>query len=89
MRPYIEAIIGQPRIIMLHDNVTGQGNTATFEVKAFRGIVILDLDLTGPLAQRSIVIQECPVVCPTAIGGGNQRGTSDFIYAPARLRKIR
>jgi hypothetical protein len=89
MKEEIGQILGQPRIIPLHARVTGQGNTAWFEVVAFVGITILDFELTGALSDRYIKIQPCYTSDGTAIGGGNDGVTSQFVYVPPRLRKAR
>lgn len=81
----LEQILGQPRIVPLHAQVTGQGNNAWFEVVAFVGIVVLDIRLTGALDSRFVQIQPEFVVDGTAIGGGN-RNDSLFVFRPPRLK---
>ena len=67
----------------------GNGNNAMFTIVQFVGVTILDADLTGALRNKYVVIQPCIVCTPTAVGGGQNGGTSRFIHTPPRLRKVR
>jgi hypothetical protein len=89
MRPYIDNIEGHRRIIPLHSETVGQGNTAYFKVVAFAGVEILKNQLNGPLHERHILIRPIEVIDGTVIGGGEDKKTSHFIAGRARLRKIR
>ncbi len=85
MASAIEDILDQPRIIMLHEEVTGQGNTAMFKVVCFVGIKITDFRLTGALRQRHITFEPNGVQCDWAVGGGQAGVTANFVYGPMTL----
>ena len=85
MKDELESIIGQPRIIPLYDTVSGNGNNSVFVIKAFVGITILKVKLTGALSKKHVLIQPCTVVDGTAVGGGQNNVTSSFVYTPLRL----
>src|SRR5207245_10238453 len=58
MKDAIAAIRGQPRIIPLYrPPVVGSGNDAEYAIVGFAGVVVLDVNMTGPLASKQITIQ--------------------------------
>jgi Flp pilus assembly protein TadG len=82
----VQSIVGQPRSIPLYDQVAGQGNGATFYVVGFAGVRVVDVDLTGALANKHITIQPALVVDDAAkTGTGPQQST--FIYQPVHLTR--
>jgi hypothetical protein len=83
------AIRGQPRILPLHWKATGNGNNAQFRIVKFVGVTILDVKLTGALVDKTIVIQPCYTTDGTAIGGGMDGETSEYMFKPPRLRQIK
>lgn len=83
------AIRGQPRILPIHWKATGNGNNAQFRVVKFVGVTILDVNLTGALKNKYVKIQPCYVTDGTAIGGGVDGESSEFMYKPPRLRQIK
>lgn len=80
----LESIIGQPRIVPLYSNISGNGNRADYLIVGFGGIVITDVQMTG--SNKSVTFQPEYVVDPTAIAG-NGAGTSDFVYRPMMLAR--
>jgi hypothetical protein len=84
-RSALEDIRGQPRIIPLYQApVTGNGNNARFRIVGFAGVVILDVQLTGP--RKALTIQPEFVTDATAYGGATSSVTS-FVYRPLRLTR--
>ena len=84
----LTAIKGQPRIIPLYGTVSGNGNNARFTIVGFAGVTILDVQLTGPLRDRSITIQPAFVIDRSAVDSGEDGLTSRFIRSPVSLRGI-
>ncbi len=84
----LAAIIGQPRILPLHATMRGTGDTAYFDIVAFVGVTILDVQLTGSMNSKYVKLQSCYTVDGTAVGGGADGTTSRFIRTPPRLRKV-
>ncbi len=85
----LEQIIGQPRILPIHWKAIGNGNNAWFRVVKFVGVTIVDVKLTGALRDKYIKIQPCYTVDGTALGGGRDGETSEYMYKPPRLRRIK
>ena len=83
------AIRGQPRILPLHWKAIGNGNNAEFRIVKFVGVTILDVKLTGALKNKYVKIQPCYVTDGTALGGGMDGESSEFLYKPPRLRQIK
>jgi len=83
------AIRGQPRILPIHWKATGNGNNAQFRIVKFVGVTILDVKLTGALKDKYVKIQPCYVTDGTALGGGMDGETSENMFKPPRLRKIK
>lgn len=81
----LESIKGKPRSIPLYTTVSGNGNNAQFTIVRFVGIRIVDVKLTGSLANKHITIQPSFVVDPTTIRGGEEGVTSSYIRLPLRL----
>lgn len=89
IKDQLHAIRGQPRILPIHWKATGNGNNADFRVVKFVGVTILDVNLTGALADKYVLIQPCYTTDGTALGGGMDGATSEFMFKPPRLRKIK
>ncbi len=82
MQSAIQSVVGQPRTILLYDQVTGNGNNASFRIVGFAGIRVMDVSLTG--SNKYIRIQPSYVADPTAISGGSN-GQSYFVGQPVQL----
>lgn len=80
----LESIQGTPRIIPLHNHVSGNGDNAKFYICRFVGCVILDVKLNG--TNKEITIQPEYAVDSTAQGGGPLSGNS-FAYKPLQLSR--
>ncbi len=83
------AIRGQPRILPIHWKATGNGNNAQFRIVKFVGVTILDVKLTGALKSKYVKIQPCYTMDGTALGGGMDGQTSEYMFKPPRLRRIK
>ncbi|MEW6235494.1 MAG: pilus assembly protein TadG-related protein [Candidatus Omnitrophota bacterium] len=66
-----EAIIGQPRILPLHRNLTGTGDGAMYEIVRFAGVRVVDVKMTGALDNRCVIVQTCPIVSSNAVFSAN------------------
>ncbi len=80
----LEAIVGQPRAILLFSDVSGPGNNAMYTIVGFAGIRVADVQLTGPMWAKKVVMQPAFVVDETVVVGPGS-GTSHFIYQPVQL----
>lgn len=79
-------IKGQPRIIPIFSQVTGNGNNAMYTIVKFAGVRIVDVKLTGPMNNKRVIVQPCNIV---AKGGVPSTGTSSshFIYSPVWMAR--
>lgn len=82
----LAAIIGQPRIIPLFSQTSGNGNNAYYTIVGFAGIRILDVKLTGSMKSKQVIIQPC-VVCDSTAITEEGSGPSYFVYQPVHLTR--
>jgi Flp pilus assembly protein TadG len=84
----LAAIIGQTRLIPIFDAVSGNGNNAQYEIVAFVGVEICDVDLTGSMSSKHLTVQPATVY---TLGGipstSSTTRTSYGIYSPVFLVK--
>jgi len=80
----LASIIGQPRIIPIFESVAGPGNNALYQIVEFAGVRIVDVNLTGKMSSKRVIIQPAKVL---AIGGTPAAGPqkSWYVYSPAWL----
>jgi hypothetical protein len=83
----LASIIGQPLILPIFDQVTGNGNNATYRIVGFVGVRILYVKLTGSMLQKRVVIQPAPVVTAGIIPSSSGTPSSYYVYSPAVLVK--
>jgi hypothetical protein len=80
----LEAIKGQPRAILLFTEVSGPGNNATYTIVGFAGIRIVEVQLTGAMTSKRVVIQPAVVVDSTVIIEEDAQ-PSYFVYSRPTL----
>lgn len=80
----LASIIGKPRIIPIFNSVSGPGNNANYTIVAFAGVRIVDVNLTGKMSSKRVIVQPAKVI---ALGGEPSNGaqTSWYVYSPAWL----
>jgi Flp pilus assembly protein TadG len=80
----LASIIGKPRIIPIFEHVCGPGNNAEYTIVEFAGVRIVDVNLTGKMSSKRLIVQPAKV---KAIGGTPATGTqkSWYVYSPAWL----
>lgn len=79
----LASIIGKPRIIPIFSQVNGPGNNATYTIVKFVGVRIMEVQLTGAMSNKRVIIQPANVIAKGAIPG--ETGNSTFVYSPVRL----
>jgi hypothetical protein len=80
----LTSIIGQPRVMPIFSQVSGNGANAVYTIVKFVGVRVLDVQLTGSPSQKHVTVQPCPYTDPTVVPG-NTTLTSDSILAPVQL----
>ena len=84
----LASIIGQTRFIPIFSSVTGNGNNAQYDIVAFVGVRIMDVDLTGSMSSKHLTVQ--PALCYTRGGLANNSAStrsSQGVYSPVFLVK--
>jgi Flp pilus assembly protein TadG len=84
----LAAIIGQPRFIPIFTSVVGNGNNALYDIVAFVGVRVLDVNLTGSMSSKCLTVQPCTVYTRGGIANtSTSTWTSYGIYSPVFLVK--
>jgi Flp pilus assembly protein TadG len=82
----LASIKGQPRVIPIFSTVTGNGNNAQYTIVKWQGIRIVNVNLTGSMSSKNVMIQVAPVMTKGAIPA-TVAGSSSFVYSPIALVK--
>ncbi len=85
MKDELESIKGQPLIIPLFTEVSGNGNNAWYTVVEFVGACIVEVKLTGNMNSKRVMIQPAPVKVLGGIPATGDVQRSQFIYSPVWL----
>ncbi|MBN1852556.1 MAG: Tad domain-containing protein [Pirellulales bacterium] len=80
----LETIKGKPRAIPLFRSVEGPGNNATYTIVGWAGIRIMEVQLTGQMSSKRVIIQPAPIVSQGAIHN-ETTGSSNLIFTPVQL----
>ena len=83
VEPPLQSIVGQSRIIPLYSEVTRQGQNATYNVVAFAGVRILEVELKG--GDKRVMVQPASVIIHGGIPAEDGQGSSYFVYSPVCL----
>jgi Flp pilus assembly protein TadG len=81
----LASIIGQPKVLPVFREVTGNGNNATYTIVDFVGVRILDVKLTGSVSKKRVTIQPAAIVTSGAVWTPGESSVGHFIYSPAWL----
>ena len=80
----LESIKGQPRIITIFREVNGPGNNAMYTIVKFVCVRVMEVELTGHLTSKRVIIQPATMVIKGGISGGSEI-TSYYIFSPPWL----
>lgn len=83
----LTSIVGQARIIPLYNQVTGNGENAQYTIVGFAGVRVLEVVLTGSLANKHLTIQPAFVIDGNAVSGGSNATTSWYVSRPVTLSR--
>jgi Flp pilus assembly protein TadG len=84
----LASIIGQTRFIPIFTSVVGNGNNAQYDIVAFVGVCICDVNLTGSMSTKHLTVQ--PANCYSGGGVPNPSTTTQTswgVYSPVFLVK--
>ena len=81
----LASIIGEPKVVPIFRQVTGNGNNATYQIVDFVGIRVLDVKLTGSMSSKRVTIQPASIVCTGTVYDPGSTSTGHFIYSPVWL----
>lgn len=84
----LASIIGQTRFIPIFSSVVGTGNNAQYDIVAFVGVRILDVNLTGSMSSKHLTVQPALVYTRGGIPNTSSTSQTSFgIYSPIFLVK--
>ncbi len=81
----LEEMKGQPRIIPIFSQVSGNGDNATYTIVQLAGIRIVDVKLTGSMSTKRVIVQPAKILTEGGIPAAGDTQTSNFIYSPVWL----
>jgi hypothetical protein len=81
----IAQIKGRPRIVPVFSSVNGPGNNAQYAIVRFAGVRIMDVNLTGKMSNKRVIIQPAVIMTRGVIPGVPGQQTSTYVYTPACL----
>lgn len=71
-------------MIPIFSQVKGPGNNADYTIVKFVGVRIMEVNLTGKMTSKRVIIQPCNIVANGVIPS-TVEGHSNFIYSTVRL----
>jgi Flp pilus assembly protein TadG len=81
----LEAIIGEPRAIVLFTEVSGNGANAVYTCVRFVGVRVCYVKLTGPMSLKRVIVQPTALVDDWIIPGPADTSVPGTIYSKPRL----
>jgi hypothetical protein len=83
----LQAIIGQPRTILLYSKYYDQGSGATYDVVGFAGVVVVSAQGTG--SNTEITFQPANIIDPRVTTSSASDSVSEFVYPAKPLALVR
>jgi Flp pilus assembly protein TadG len=80
----LASIIGQKRIIPVFQSVSGPGNNAQYVITKFVGVRVLEVELTGKMSSKRLMVQPANVLVRGGIPSSGPQKTY-AMYSPVRL----
>ncbi len=80
----LASIKGDPKLISVFQSVVNPGNNAEYTIVRFIGIRVMEVQLTGSMSNKRVIVQPALVKSSGGIPSSGA-STSDFIYSPVRL----
>ena len=80
----LASIKGQPRIIPIFSDVSGNGNNAMYTIVKFVGIRIMDVKLTGKMSTKRVIIQPAQIETKGGIPATGDQ-VSNYIHSAVWL----
>jgi hypothetical protein len=80
----LNSIKGQPRVIPIFSAVSGNGNNAQYTIVKWQGVRIMNVQLTGSMSQKNVMIQVAPAQIKGVVASGTT-GASNSVFSPVVL----
>ncbi len=77
----LDAIVGKPRMIPIFSTVSGPGNNAQYTIVEFVCVRILEVQLTGKMSSKSVIIQPASMIAKGGIPSTSSSQTSTGIFS--------
>jgi hypothetical protein len=86
VKDQLNQIKGSPRCIPVFSSASGNGNNANFTIVKFVGVRILEVQLTGKMSSKRVMVQPAGTIIR---GGIPDTGTNhtEFVYSPVVLAR--
>ncbi|HUT11361.1 MAG TPA: pilus assembly protein TadG-related protein [Thermoguttaceae bacterium] len=84
MKDELATVKGQPRIIPVFSQVQGNGNNAYYTIVGFAGVRIMEVNLTGQISSKRVIIQPAMIQVTGGIPASGDP-TSYFVHSPVWL----
>lgn len=81
----LASIIGQKRLIPIFESVSGNGNNAIYTIVRFEGVRVLEVQLTGPMQQKRLVVQPAMTLARGAVVTNAATENSYYAFSPVQL----
>jgi hypothetical protein len=81
----LAAILGEPRIALVFDQVTGQGSHAQYRIIRFVGVRVMEVELRGRRSNKRVVVQPADVVLRGGIPSPEIEPRSYHVFSPVLL----
>lgn len=81
----LATLVGKVRMIPVFRQVVHPGNNATYTIVKFVGVRILEVNLTGKMSSKRVIVQPAAVVAKGGIPSQSTTLTSNYIYSPPWL----
>ena len=85
VKAQLETVKGQPRIIPVFKEVAGNGNNANYKITKFVGVRIMEVQLTGKMSKKRVIVQPAVVRTLGGIPGDEVQPMTFYVYSPATL----
>ena len=81
----LAAILGEPRIAPVFDQVTGEGSHAQYRIIRFVGIRVMEVELRGNTSNKRVVVQPARVVVRGGPPSSEIQPRSYHVFSPVLL----
>ncbi len=79
----LASVIGEPKVVAIFRQLTGNGNNAQYTIVKWVGIRLLEVHMIG--SDKRVIFQPANVIMDGAIAADGNESASDYVYARPEL----